>query len=59
MTVQLVNSAGTVVGQTSGKSSALKLNLPGLPAGSYRYVVSGSGVKGSVSFTLTVSAPGP
>jgi hypothetical protein len=59
MTVQLINSANTVVGQASGNSSPLKLNLPGLPAGSYRYVVSGSGFKGSVSFTLTVTAPRP
>ena len=59
MTVQLVDSAGAVVGQATGKSSPLRLNLPGLAAGSYRYVVSGSGVKGSVSFTLTVTASGP
>ena len=52
MTVQLVDSAGAVVGQATGKSSPLRLNLPGLAAGSYRYVVSGSGVKGSVGFTL-------
>ena len=59
MTVQLVDSAGAVVGQATGKSSPLRLNLPGLAAGSYRYLVSGSGVKGSVSFTLTVTASGP
>jgi hypothetical protein len=59
VTVQLVSSAGTIVGQTSGKSSPLKLNLAGLAAGSYRYVVSGSGIKGSVGFTLAVTAPGP
>jgi thermitase len=58
MTVQLVSSSGTVAGQTSGKSSPLMLNLPGLAAGSYKYVVSGAGYKGSVSFTLTVTAPG-
>jgi thermitase len=59
MTVRLVDSAGALVGQATGKSAPLRLNLPGLAAGSYRYVVSGSGVKGSVSFTLTVTAPGP
>ena len=59
ITVKLLNSAGTVVGQTTGKSASLKLNLPGLAAGLYTYVVSGSGVKGSVSFTLTVTAAGP
>jgi thermitase len=59
MTVQLVNSAGTVVGQATGKSSPLKLNLPGLSAGSYKYVVSASGLKGSIGLTVTVSAPGP
>jgi hypothetical protein len=59
MTVQLVDSAGSVVGQATGKSSPLRLNLPALAAGAYRFLVSGSGVKGSVSFTLTVTAPGP
>jgi hypothetical protein len=59
VTVQMVNSAGTVVGQSSGKTSPLKLNVPGLAAGSYKYIVSASGLKGSVSFTLSVSAPGP
>jgi subtilisin family serine protease len=59
MTVQLVNPAGTVVGQVSDTKPPLALNLPGLAAGPYTYVVSGSGYKGSVSFTLTVLAPGP
>jgi hypothetical protein len=59
MTVQLVNSTGNVVGQVTGTKSPLALNLPGLAAGAYTYVVSGSGYKGSVSFTLTVTAPGP
>jgi thermitase len=59
LTVQLMNSAGTVVGQVSGKSSPLKLNIAGLSAGSYKYVVSGSGIKGSVAFALAVTAPGP
>ncbi len=59
LTVRLVDSVGAVVGQAAGTSSPLKLNLPALAAGSYRYVVSGSGFKGSVSFTLTVTAPGP
>jgi hypothetical protein len=59
MTVKLVNSTGTVAGQTTGTKSPLTLNLSGIASGSYTYVVSGSGYKGSVSFTLTVTAPGP
>src|SRR5262249_21973525 len=59
MTAQLVNSTGNVVGQVTGTKSPLALNLPGLAAGAYTYVVSGSGYKGSVTFTLTVTAPGP
>jgi thermitase len=58
MTVQLTNGS-TVLGQATGPKSPLPLNLPGLVAGSYSYVVSGSGYKGSVSFTLTITAPGP
>jgi hypothetical protein len=58
-TVQLVDAGGAVVAKTSGKISPLKLNVPGLAAGSYRYVVTCSGYKGSFSFTLTVSAPSP
>jgi thermitase len=57
MTLKLM-SGTTVAGQTSGSKSPLTLNLPGLSAGSYTYVVSGSGYKGSVSFALTVTAPG-
>jgi subtilisin family serine protease len=58
MTVKLT-SGSTVLGQTSGSKSPLSLNVPSLAAGSYTYVVSGTGYKGSVSFTLTVTAPGP
>ena len=57
-TVQLVDAGGAVVAKTSGKSSPLKLNAPGLAAGSYRYVIACSGYKGSFSFTLAVTAPG-
>ena len=46
-------------GQASGTSSPLSLIVPGLAAGSYKYVVGGSGYKGSVSFTLTVTTPAP
>jgi hypothetical protein len=59
MTLKLVNGAGAVVGQVSATSSPLRLNLPGLAAGAYTYVVSGSGYKGSLSFTLGVTAPSP
>jgi thermitase len=53
-----LTSGTTVVGKTSGSKSPLTLNLAGLDAGSYTYVVSGSGYKGSLGFTLTVTAPG-
>lgn len=59
VTLKLLNSGGTVVGQVTGKSSPLQLNLAGLAAGSYSYVVSGSGFKGSLGVTLTVTAPAP
>jgi hypothetical protein len=58
MTLKLLTGS-TVVGQTTGKASPLTLKLPGLAAGTYTYVVSGAGYRGSVSFTLTVTAPGP
>jgi hypothetical protein len=58
MIVQLVTATGAVAGQVSGTRSPLTLNVPDLAAGSYKYVVSGSGYKGSVSFTLTVIVPG-
>jgi hypothetical protein len=57
MTLALYDSSKALVGQASGTSSPLKLTLAGLPGGSYGYLVSGSGYKGSVSFTLTVTAP--
>jgi outer membrane biosynthesis protein TonB len=59
MTVKLLDSTGAVVGQSSGGTPRVTLTLPVLAAGSYRYVVSGAGSKGSVSFTLTVTAPAP
>jgi hypothetical protein len=59
MTVQLVNGAGAVMGQASSTTSPFSLNIPGLPAGGYRYAVSGTGYRGSTSFTLTVTAPTP
>jgi subtilisin family serine protease len=59
MTLALYDGAKTLVGQASGASSPLSLTLPGLAAGQYGYVVSGSGFKGAVSFTLTVTAPSP
>jgi hypothetical protein len=55
-TLQLVDANGTVVATSSG-GSPLKLNVPGLAAASYRYVVTASGYKGSFSFTLSVAAP--
>jgi hypothetical protein len=58
-TVLLVDSQGAVVARASGGASPLKLNVPGLAAGSYRYVVSCTGYKGSFSFALAVSAPSP
>ena len=57
MTLKLLDSSGAVVAQTSGKTSPLTLDVPSVPAGSYTYVVSASGLKGSLSFTLTVTAP--
>ena len=59
MTVKLLSSGGTTVGQASGTTSPLSLSVSGLAAGSYTYVVSCAGYKGSVSFTLTVAAPSP
>jgi hypothetical protein len=56
-TVQLVDAGGAVVAKVSGNTSPLKLNVSGLAAGSYRYVVTCAGYKGSFSFTLAVSAP--
>jgi hypothetical protein len=58
-TLQLLDSKGAVLAQTSGGASPLKLNLPDLAAGSYKYVVSCSGFKGSFSFSLAVTAPSP
>ena len=40
-------------------TSPLALTQSGLAAGSHMYVVSGSGYKGSVGFTLTATAPSP
>jgi hypothetical protein len=57
-TLQLLDVSGAVVAKTSG-GSPLKLNVPGLAASSYRYVVSCSGYKGSFSFSLWVTAPSP
>lgn len=59
MSVKLVDANGNVFGPVTGKASPLKLTVPGFAAGSYRYLVSGTGYEGSVSFTLTVTAPAP
>jgi thermitase len=58
-TVQLLDASGAVVAKVSGRASPLKLNVPGLAAGTYSYVVTCSGYKGSFSFTLAVKAPSP
>jgi hypothetical protein len=58
-TVQLVDAGGTVIAKVSGKGSPLNLSAPALAAGSYKYVVTCSGYKGSFSFTLAVTAPSP
>ena len=58
-TVQLVDAGGAVVAKVSGGASPSKLNVPNLAAGSYRYVITCSGYKGSFSFTLAVKAPSP
>ncbi len=58
-TLQLLDGGGMVVAKASGRSSPLKLSVPSLAAGSYRYVVTCSGYKGSFSFTLSVTAPSP
>ena len=57
-TLKLLDASGTVVATSSG-GSPLKLNVPGLAAASYSYVVTASGYKGSCSFTLSVTAPSP
>jgi hypothetical protein len=54
MTVKVQSASGSVVGSASGPS-VLTL-LASLPAGTYTYVVSGSG---SASFTLAVSYTAP
>jgi thermitase len=59
MSVKLVDSNGNVLGQSSGPASPVKLTVAGLAAGTYRYVVGGTGFKGSVGFTLKVTAPAP
>jgi hypothetical protein len=58
-TVQLLDASGTVVAKASGGKSPLSLNLADLAAGSYRYVVTCAGYKGSFAFTLGVTAPSP
>jgi hypothetical protein len=57
--LQLLDASGAVVAKASGAGSPLKLNIPGLAAGSYRYVLTCSGYKGSFSFTLSITAPSP
>ena len=59
MSLRLLNSAGATVGEVSGGTSPLGLEVSSLPAGSYTYVVSVAGYKGSLPFTLTVTAPAP
>jgi hypothetical protein len=58
-TLQLLDASGAVVAQASGGSSPLKLNVAGLAAGSYRYIVTCSGYKRSFSFSLSVTASSP
>jgi hypothetical protein len=57
--LKVVDANGNVFGQASGKASPVKLTVAGLSDGTYRYVVSGTGYKGSVSSTLTVTSPAP
>jgi Subtilase family len=57
MSVKLVDANGKVLGQASGKASPVELMVAGLAAGVYRYMVGATGYKGSVSVTLTVTAP--
>ncbi len=59
MTVKLVDSTGATVGEASGATSPISFDVSSLPAGSYTYVVSGSGYKGTLSFSLSVTAPSP
>jgi thermitase len=59
VTLKLVNGAGVTVGQVSGSGSTLQLNVASLFAGQYTYVVSASGLRGSLSFTLAGAAPAP
>lgn len=57
LTLALIAPDGSTVGTASGPSSTrLEAAVTG---GTYRYVVSGSGGRGSTSFTLTVSYPPP
>jgi thermitase len=58
VTLKLVDAGGTTVGQITA-TSPLRLQLSGLAAGSYTYVVSGSGYKGSLPITLAVTAAAP
>jgi hypothetical protein len=59
MTIELLDRSGTVVMRASGTYSPLGLVTTSLAAGEYTFRVSGSGFKGSISFTLTVTEAGP
>jgi thermitase len=57
VTVQLLSGATVLASNSGTTTTPIALNTPGLAAGSYTYKVSWSASKGSLPFTLLVTAP--